>query len=51
MKKEEERKFFSLYKFGGVADLCVQALTVKYDLDKHILTKKSLFFMQKPLKL
>ena len=36
MKKEEERKFFSLYKFGGVADLCVQALTVKYDLDKHL---------------
>ena len=36
MRKEEERIFFSLFKNGGVADLCVQALTVKYDLDKHI---------------
>ena len=36
MRKKEERAFFSLYENGGVADLCVQALTVKYDLDKHI---------------
>ncbi len=40
MRKEEERAFFSLYKNCGVADLCVQALTVKYDLDKHICNSK-----------
>ena len=40
MRKEEERTFFGIYKNGGVADLCVQALTVKYDLDKHICNSK-----------
>lgn len=33
MKKDRERQFFGLYKDRGVADLCVQALIAKYDLD------------------
>ena len=33
MKKDRERLFFGLYKDRGVADLCVQALIAKYDLD------------------